>query len=162
MQWRPLFSRHSENTKLVTGWAGWNKQKHERCQAQKKKKRKKKTDTNKRTCTPRRTRETQRSLWRCLSSKDVKQTYVCMRVCLSGGMLSTVIPVRRLSVFRQALSPAGSVTEWVQWYNAIQNSRVALNRSGSRAVQMHGADRTRRAGIPANLPEHPPAALAPF
>lgn len=65
--------------------------------------------------------KTQSLLW-YLSSKYV---------CVSGGMLSVVIPC----MFRQALSPVGLVTEWVQWHNTIQNSKAAVNRNSSRAVK---------------------------
>lgn len=78
----------------------------------------------------------QRMFTKKTCASDCTSVCVCLTECCRPSFRS-VVP----GVFRQALSPAGFVTEWVQWSNALQSSSAAVNRSsrsaGQRAAQMH-------------------------
>lgn len=55
---------------------------------------------------------------------------VCLEECCRPSF-----PCIFSCMFRQALSPAGFVTEWVQWCNTIENSIAVVNRSSCSAGQ---------------------------
>lgn len=71
---------------------------------------------------------------RTVQKTGTKRERVRLCVCLEECCRPSFLCVFHC-VFRQALSPAGFVTEWVQYNNTIENISAVVNRSSGRAGQ---------------------------